>query len=286
MDDLPSLAGLLGAARREGAGWRCLCPSHIDRSPSLSLKFSESGKLLVKCWSGCDSRQVLSEIRKITGAPRETNNKKEAVSRPTVSETPEWVHKLWHDARILQDGDLSVRYLRNRGIPLNELPEVLRFAPACKISGVDREHQPALLARFDDSEGKFSTVHRTYIQEPGRKADIDRPKRIASSPARGGAIRLIKPTDRLGIAEGIETALACYLDTGIPTWATYSATLMPLLVVPPGIKEVIIFGDNDLSGAGQKAADQLQARLLSQGILVKTLIPPVEGRDWLDILVS
>ena len=180
---------------------------------------------------------------------------------------------------------LAARYLKNRGIDLSgKFPASLRYHPSCRVTGVPGiTHLPALLARFDDAAGNFSTVHRIYLQEPGRKADIDRPKRICSSPAKGGAIKLFAATEQLGIAEGIENALACYLDTGIPTWASYSACLMPFVVIPPGVTEVVIFGDNDKSGAGQKAANQLQSRLVDQGFSVKTLIPPVAGRDWLDI---
>jgi hypothetical protein len=47
----------------------------------------------------------------------------------------------------------------------------------------------------------------------------------AVESVRGGAVRLFQPTDRLGIAEGIETAIATHELFGLPTWATISSTI-------------------------------------------------------------
>jgi hypothetical protein len=47
-------------ARRAGPGrWQARCPAHDDRSPSLSIKEGDSGKVLLRCWSGCDLAAVL-----------------------------------------------------------------------------------------------------------------------------------------------------------------------------------------------------------------------------------
>lgn len=287
--ELERIANHLGAARREGRSWRCLCPAHADHTPSLTLNASTTGKLLVKCWTGCDGSIVVAEIRRRLGLSKRSlptqTTETEYVTMTGI--TPEWVHKLWEKAKDLEQYDLAARYLKNRGVTLDVYPSALRFLDACKVSNVDfTTHLPALLARFDDPNGNISTVHRIYLEEPGTKASIISPKRIASSPAKGGAIRLADASDKLGIAEGIENALACMFATGIPTWATYSCGLMPFVVVPPTVREVVIFGDHDSSGAGQKAAARLEYRLLSEGFTVKRPIPPIVGRDWLDILVS
>lgn len=48
-------------ARRTGRGkWQARCPAHDDRSPSLSIAEGEGGRVLVRCWAGCDTRDVLS----------------------------------------------------------------------------------------------------------------------------------------------------------------------------------------------------------------------------------
>lgn len=40
--------------------WKALCPAHDDRSPSLSIKETPDGTLLIKCWSGCGAADVVA----------------------------------------------------------------------------------------------------------------------------------------------------------------------------------------------------------------------------------
>jgi hypothetical protein len=43
----------LQGVRRNGAGWTARCPAHQDRSPSLSVRNGEGGRILVHCFAGC-----------------------------------------------------------------------------------------------------------------------------------------------------------------------------------------------------------------------------------------
>ena len=52
-------AKILGGARREGSGWKCRCPAHDDRSPSLHISDRDDGGLLAKCFGGCDQSMLL-----------------------------------------------------------------------------------------------------------------------------------------------------------------------------------------------------------------------------------
>jgi hypothetical protein len=46
--------------RRIGSGrWIARCPAHSDRSPSLSIAAGRDGKVLVRCFAGCDLTAVL-----------------------------------------------------------------------------------------------------------------------------------------------------------------------------------------------------------------------------------
>ena len=51
------------------------------------------------------------------------------------------------------------------------------------------------------------------------------------------------------------------------------------------IKHLIIFGDNDRNGVGQKAAYALASRLTSK-MRVEVRIPNVAGTDWNDVLLN
>ena len=48
--------------RRNGSGWRAHCPSHEDRRPSLSISEGRQGRVLLRCWSGCETRDVLATV--------------------------------------------------------------------------------------------------------------------------------------------------------------------------------------------------------------------------------
>ena len=53
----------LDKVRQTGAGkYIACCPAHLDKSPSLSIKETESGKILVHCFAGCDYKDVLAAV--------------------------------------------------------------------------------------------------------------------------------------------------------------------------------------------------------------------------------
>lgn len=57
------LLSRLHGIRSSGAGrWNARCPAHADRSPSLSLRLTEGGVILLKCFAGCDTEAVLGAV--------------------------------------------------------------------------------------------------------------------------------------------------------------------------------------------------------------------------------
>lgn len=42
--------------------WTARCPAHTDRSPSLSIRETDDGTLLVKCWAGCGAAEVMQAV--------------------------------------------------------------------------------------------------------------------------------------------------------------------------------------------------------------------------------
>lgn len=57
-----AIARALGGARRAGDGWLCLCPSHDDHKPSLSV-VQKDKNLLVHCFAGCSQTRVIEALR-------------------------------------------------------------------------------------------------------------------------------------------------------------------------------------------------------------------------------
>ena len=49
----------LDGARRSGAGWIARCPHHDDGQPSLSIKETDDGRVLLHCFAGCPNRDVV-----------------------------------------------------------------------------------------------------------------------------------------------------------------------------------------------------------------------------------
>jgi putative DNA primase/helicase len=148
-----------------------------------------------------------------------------------------------------------------------------------------------MVALVTDTEGAPVTVHRTYLTPDGRKAPVPNPKKLMGYPGHrliGGAIRLFAPGPVLGVAEGIETALAVHLRTGMPVWSAVSANLLERLEQPTKTSQVVIWADRDRSRAGEAAAMALRKRLLPRGISVAVHLPPVpipagaKGVDWAD----
>jgi len=45
-----------------GNGWKALCPAHDDHKPSLKVDEAEDGKVLLKCFAGCDTKDILAAI--------------------------------------------------------------------------------------------------------------------------------------------------------------------------------------------------------------------------------
>ena len=57
------LLELLEGVRETAPGrYIARCPAHEDRSPSLAIKDGEDGRVLIHCFAGCETENVLSAI--------------------------------------------------------------------------------------------------------------------------------------------------------------------------------------------------------------------------------
>ncbi|NCC41346.1 MAG: zinc-binding protein [Gammaproteobacteria bacterium] len=200
-----------------------------------------------------------------------------------VNAAPAW--PLWH-------------YLAARGLTLEDTdPDVLRLHPQLAYfeAGDDRGAFPALLSVVQGADGQRLTLHRTYLAADGRgKAPVASPRKLLPpvAPLAGAAIRLYAATTTLGVAEGVETALAAHHLSGQPVWAALNATLLERFVPPSGLTQVTIWADRDRHEAGQRAAGRLQVRLQARGIDAEVRLPPgpipdaCTGVDWADVWLA
>lgn len=195
------------------------------------------------------------------------------------------LRQLWQASEAIKAGDPVETYLRARKIDLHDYPVDLRTVRECPVTGVQGVRKlPAMIALVRDPNGDPVTLHRTYLGA-GKKADIDAPRRLMPGAIpKGSAIRLFHCEEgRLGIAEGIETALAAALMFDMPVWAAVNATLLAKFEPPPGITELTIYADNDPNFAGHAAAYSL-AHSLAGKCDIDVCPPQQIGADWADIL--
>lgn len=56
------LAGLTKVRRSGDGAWSACCPAHEDRSPSLAVKETPDGRILLHCFGGCSVDSVLGAL--------------------------------------------------------------------------------------------------------------------------------------------------------------------------------------------------------------------------------
>lgn len=56
------LQRLDGVKGRGHGRWIAKCPAHDDRSPSLSIRETDDGTVLLKCWAGCGAADIVSAV--------------------------------------------------------------------------------------------------------------------------------------------------------------------------------------------------------------------------------
>lgn len=58
-----ALIARLDKCKRTGNGtWLACCPAHEDRSPSMSVREVEDGRVLVHCFAGCSVEDILGAV--------------------------------------------------------------------------------------------------------------------------------------------------------------------------------------------------------------------------------
>jgi hypothetical protein len=250
-DALALVAHLRGCTMREARNWALawLGEAPAPRQPAAP--------------PGCASRR---------GAPHEA-------SPPT---TTGLARRIWGEAEPPAATPVE-RYLLGRRLALPSAAP-LRFHPACPRGS---ERGPAMLALMTDPvTGEPCGVHRTFLAPDGAGQAPEGPNGEPSKmmAGRAGVVRLVldqEATTCLGVAEGIETALAVMQRCGWrPVWAATSAGAIRAFPVLPGVECLTVFADADSPGIG--AARACCRRWAAAGREAMWRAPP-EG-DWDDAL--
>jgi len=128
--------------------------------------------------------------------------------------------------------------------------------------------------------GEACGVHRTFLAPDGRGKAPGQAKMMAG---RAGVVRLVPDEEvslGLGIAEGIETALAVAQFCGwAPVWAALSAGAITRFPILRGVECLTICADGDAAGMG--AARACAERWRDAGCEASILEAPA-GEDFLE----
>ncbi|CAK0742670.1 P4 alpha zinc-binding domain protein [uncultured Gammaproteobacteria bacterium] len=198
------------------------------------------------------------------------------------------MREAWSRGRPVTADCPTGRYLTRRIPGLSEFPRSIRSVPSLRYDG--NRSFPAMISQVIAPDGSAAVnLHRTWLTEDGRKAPVEPVRKMMPGPLpKGSAIRLAPAGPVLGIAEGIETALAASVRFKIPVWSLIAEGNLQGFRPPAGVEELRIFGDNDLSMVGQAAAFvtardvQRECQRDGRTIRLRVLIPDAPGADWAD----
>jgi hypothetical protein len=259
---------------------RCPAPGHGrvrgDVNASLLTSRTPDGRLRVHCFAGCDPRTVMAALGQDTARAARGERLLRGADRV------ERARGLWAAAWPI-GGTAAERYLKRRGLaPAACLSPALRFLPAAWHRQAP-DGAPALVAALSDESGAVRAVQRLYLTPGGGKALVD-PVRMALGPFGRSSVRLFPAEETLGVAEGVETALATRQLFEVPVWAACSASRLHVIALPADVRRVIIFADNDRPGL--EAAHKAALAFRREGRSVEVRPPERQGSDWLDVLAS
>jgi putative DNA primase/helicase len=263
--------GLALKGRKHGRGWlvSCPCPNHGkghgDRNPSLSVTDGDDDRLLLRCFAGCEFEDILGELRARGLAERDRRERGYTAPRLVPKIEPDQIAiDIWRAVEPI-GSTIAEEYLQRRGILLT--PPVLAH------------HRGSMIAAFEQPYHGITAIQKTPI-----KSDFTRGDRLTKGPLGAGAVRLGAPQETMGIAEGVETALSAMMLTGMTVWASLGGGRLHNVELPPFVRDVHIFADNDETGrAVAYRASDVHREL---GRSVKIRRPPPQFKDFNDFIVA
>jgi hypothetical protein len=302
----PLTAELLPAGKREAGEWRIGSVAG-EAGKSMGVKLTGPKAGLWSDFAGGPAGDALDLIAHvffrgeiwpaytwalawlgITGdapaaSPRQGALPREMAAKPRSSgrERTESARRLWMEAG--PPGEIVEAYFQSRNLTSPDGVDCLRYHPSCPLGPGQRF--PVMIALMvDPVTNEPCGIHRTPLLPDGKGRPAGIEKKMMGN---AGIVRLSDEgydNGRLGIAEGIETALSVIQGAAWrPVWATCSAGGIERFPVLRGIDCLTIFADHDLAGIG--AAQSCANRWIDAGREAKIIAPKRHG-DWNDAVRS
>jgi DNA primase len=153
-------------------------------------------------------------------------------------------------------------------------------------------HKPAMLAAVTDAAGQITALQRIWCErryvagaghDDARAVGLDARKKTIGHLG-DGAVRLMPAGTTLGIAEGVESALAAAVLFRIPVWAACGSVRLSKVAIPDHVDRVLVFADRGAAGeaAGAAAREAYTGRFRRCEIM----LPESVYGDWNDQLLT
>jgi hypothetical protein len=183
------------APRRAGAHWAARCPAHADRNPSLSVAEGADGRVLLRCWAGCETSEILRALGLSWSdvfsdgarhdAPRVCRAPKLPLARPPLDE----VLALWSACvPVIEDAQCEAWFCSRHIDPdwtadrdlARALPFNARVEPWARLRGPwPREGYRIALPLFD-AKGEMRSLHARSL-DPAAKPKAALPAKFSAS---------------------------------------------------------------------------------------------------------
>lgn len=244
---------------------------------NCSMDGKGGGFKLLECMTGRKFADLAKEVDDLIG------NTPDRIAKPDAKDPLPALRAI--ERKSTKPAHHVTSYLEGRGLIT---PPTLR-----ELEAIDYWNCGEIIGKFAAMAGKIVDVdckprswHITYLQD-GMKAPVDPARKVMPPDGniRGCAIRLFPAAEHIGIAEGIETAIAAHMMFALPVWSCVSRGGVESFEPPAGVKAVTIYGDNDASFAGQAGAYKAAESLARKRIRVDVRLPETIG-DWADVWMS
>jgi len=299
-------------------GYMCCCPAHDDRTPSLSVKESDDGNVLLHCFAGCQFVEIISELKNMglwpdwkekddsynykfrnrTDMP-DPGKLRDGVKPVSIltpkgylkkkekrehSYTMEDVLTLW--CACIDDTQPIHEYMKSRGIS-DVAPYMAKYHPTKNM----------MVNPILGSDGSIIGLHRTFLSP-----DHEGKRKKIFGNALNGYIEVAKGDDEMSsdiaISEGIENGAAWHAVTGMHSISSvFSGNLRNIdnTILPIFTRNIHLIEDHDLEDKqgkinSMRMYDEAVAKWLSMGYNVYRHHPDVEQvfgsnikADWLDV---
>jgi len=255
---------------------------------------------LIMKFNRWEFKETASFIERLTGRPLNEYKPEKPKDMTDYSANKKRLAGIKKGLRSLADPSPVTKYLDRRGVSdiIMQSAKNLYYHPGIKYWDTSGE-KPVCLGEFPCMVAIVTcvntpvTMHLTYLTEGGAKADLPINRKLLPVANRADymEIKLFKPTYsdqakvQMGIAEGIEDALAVTQMFAIPCWSVISTGNMIKWRPPEDISLPNIYGDNDEGGefSGQIAAYTAARDLRRLGFDANVSIPTSEA-DWSAVL--